>query len=282
MIYRIQAPVVPARSAMKRLLAAAVASASPSSRENKRARGGGEAGGSVRASLVSSDDLVPGRTYNLQTDWKSMGLILSQGRYVLKSSGRKFFVVSLPSGQLLWESDEGVTGEDVAEILRAMTKLDQSIHVNTGTHGTAEGKLETAGGKTADFYLEDLESVRELEDKAKVSLHMVTSQSPPYLPPKANMVINGWCYSHRYGFADKVDYATGRIGEDKHMEGTCLSLPGRLRGIIKSMLGDEAVEDAMEGYIETNCSDTDPELREAAGVTSGELLETFMRSEQKQ
>eukprot|EP00960_Hanusia_phi_P034609 751182-Hanusia_phi.AAC.1 len=271
---------------MKRLFAA-VASAYPSSREMKRARGAGEedgGAGRTRAVPVSSDDLVLGPKYNLQADWKSIGLIQSQGRYVLKSSiESKFFAVSLPSGQLLWESDDPVNGYDVIEILRAMIKLDQSIHVNTGTHGTADGKLETAGGNTMGFYLEDLESVRELEDKAKVSLHMVTSQSPPYLPPKANMVINGWCFSHRYGFADKVDFATGRIGEDKHVEGTCLSLPGRLRDIIKSMLGDEqGVEDAMEGYIETNCSDTDPELRETAGVTSGELLEAFMRSEQKQ
>eukprot|EP00960_Hanusia_phi_P015157 447743-Hanusia_phi.AAC.1 len=68
-----------------------MASAYPSSREQKRARGGGEASGrrgrEPRASLVSSDDLVPGRQYNLQTDWKTLGLMETpQGRYVLKSS----------------------------------------------------------------------------------------------------------------------------------------------------------------------------------------------------
>eukprot|EP00960_Hanusia_phi_P032855 750105-Hanusia_phi.AAC.1 len=64
---------------MKQLFAA-VASANPSSSQQKRARGaGGEIsgrrGGEPRADLVSSDDLVPGPQYKPQTDWKKLGLI---------------------------------------------------------------------------------------------------------------------------------------------------------------------------------------------------------------
>eukprot|EP00960_Hanusia_phi_P030344 748533-Hanusia_phi.AAC.10 len=75
----IRTPTVSFPAAMKRFFAA-VASANPSSREQKRARGaGGETsgrrGGEPRADLVSSDDLVPGPQYTLQTDWKKLGLI---------------------------------------------------------------------------------------------------------------------------------------------------------------------------------------------------------------
>eukprot|EP00960_Hanusia_phi_P030929 748946-Hanusia_phi.AAC.2 len=207
----------------------------------------------------------------------------AQDRYILAESSReqKFFVFTLPSGQLLWESDVRTSAEDATEILRAMSQLDQSVHVNVGTRGTTE---ETSEPPSAAFYLEEgFKSVTELEDKAKVSVHQVTARSAPYLPPQANMVINAWCFSHRYGFADRVDYESGRITEDKHVEGIYMDLPRRLRHIIKSMLGDdEGVEDAMEGYMETNCSNVDPEHRETVGVPSGELLDTFLHNEEKQ
>ena len=234
----------------------------------------------MRGSLTSPDDLVPGPKYTLPTQAKELGLVQTpQGRYVLEASKEKrFFVSSLASGQLLWEADEPVHADDVKEILEAMTALDQSVHVNTGTHGTEDGELQPAGGKTFEFYLEDFGSITELAEKAKVSLHQVTSLYRPCLPPKANMVINGWCYSHRYGFASKVDLATGKIPEDKHVgwKRYC-NLPRRLREVMKSLLGDEeGVDDAMGCYIETCCTSIDPEIRATAGEPSAVLLDRFL------
>ncbi|EKX42446.1 hypothetical protein GUITHDRAFT_141136 [Guillardia theta CCMP2712] len=229
-----------------------------------------------RGIVVSSDDLVLGRKFDLQEDAEALGMIVTpQGRYVLGSSRqRRMFASSLASGQILWESDGPVTEEDVKEVLHAMTRLDQSIHINTGTHGTADGGLLTAGGNTIDFFFEDYRTIKELEQPAKVSIHMVTSQSDPFLPLKANMVINAWCHSCMYGFADKVDIETGRI-----VEWTYGSLPRRLREILKQMLGDEeSVDDAMECFVETSCSETDPDVDATARVSSDHLLDKFMHN----
>ena len=229
-----------------------------------------------RGILVSSDDLVRGRKFDLREDAEALGRIMTpQGRYVLGSSRqRRMFASSLASGQILWESDGLVTKEDVKEVLHAMTRLDQSIHINTGTHGTADGGLLTAGGNTIDFVFEDYRNIKELEETAKVSIHMVTSQSDPFLPLKANMVINAWCYSCMYGFADKVDLETGRI-----VEWTYRTLPRRLREILKQMLGDEeSVDDAMECFVETSCSETDPDVDATARVPSDQLLDKFMHN----
>ncbi|EKX43850.1 hypothetical protein GUITHDRAFT_110301 [Guillardia theta CCMP2712] len=107
---------------------------------------------------------------------------------------------------------------------------------------------------------------------------MVTSQSPPFMPHKANMIINAWCHSHRYGFADKVDLESGKV-----VEWTYGSIPKNLREIIKHTLGDfsESVDEAVDCFIETDCTDSDPEFRQAPGVPSSKLLHSFMHDKRK-
>ncbi|EKX37830.1 hypothetical protein GUITHDRAFT_115970 [Guillardia theta CCMP2712] len=78
----------------------------------------------------------------------------------------------------VWESDDEVIGEGDPRIaVRGKSSRQQGTRRFTSTW----------------------KSIKELKDKEKVSIHQVSSQSDPYLPPKDNMIINAWCYSHGKG-----------------------------------------------------------------------------------
>eukprot|EP00960_Hanusia_phi_P057997 763737-Hanusia_phi.AAC.1 len=88
------------------------------------------------------------------------------------------------------------------------------------------------------------------------------------------MVVNAWCYSHRYGFAEKLDVRTGKVCEEKHQEE--LSIPGI------TVFNDDDVERTLEGFLETKCASLDPELiPQTEGMSSHEVSEKFLRNGSK-
>eukprot|EP00960_Hanusia_phi_P018661 550495-Hanusia_phi.AAC.1 len=96
----------------------------------------------ARKRLAHSDNLTRGPEIDLRSASKRLGLREDKGRF--RQPGCPFFAVALPTGQILWECDERVGAADVKELLVYVTEHQQSMHINTGTHGDEQGNLVSA------------------------------------------------------------------------------------------------------------------------------------------
>eukprot|EP00960_Hanusia_phi_P000235 6389-Hanusia_phi.AAC.1 len=253
----------------------------PIDEKNKRTRHA-----KASRALVHSDCVQPGRFFDLATEAEALGLLeISSGRYVLRESAKRCFVArALPTRQILWESTDQVDEYDVKEIIVAMAKHEQAIHVNTGTHGDKEGSLITDKNDTMSFFIDDYNASKELED-SQVSIHCVTVQSSPFAPRKTNVIINAWCWSERYKFAEKMDPKTGMIPSEKHREHLLNHLPKNMRRVIQEAARDDDcdLDDAEKGYLQTDCTDRDPDLvTPSIRWRPDEVVENFLQDREKQ
>ena len=102
-----------------------------------------------------------------------------------------------------WLAKTTITGKHVKQIVKHIRKYaDDSIHINTGTHGSRNGETIFSndlpeGADLKGFYdvnllLEDLDTIRKIPN---VSIHSMSSYSGDIYPKEANHIINAWCFS---------------------------------------------------------------------------------------
>jgi hypothetical protein len=145
--------------------------------------------------MAHADALIPG-----QGRPEEVGMILRpDGRYALFSESLDFpFRARVRDGQLVWESSEPIGGSHVEKIVANAQRYRQSLHVNTGTHGASDGRtvadaiVDSEGFADSRILEEDIGHILALDN---VSHHPVTTQVDPTYPPRADQVINAWCWS---------------------------------------------------------------------------------------
>ena len=80
-----------------------------------------------------------------------------------------------------------------------MTKLGRDVHINTGGHGSEYGLNPTSSGMSEGaFAMEDFEIAQDKNLGARVSLTIVSEDTPPCVPKNNCDVIYAWCYSIIY------------------------------------------------------------------------------------
>eukprot|EP00960_Hanusia_phi_P051993 761164-Hanusia_phi.AAC.3 len=109
--------------------------------------------------------------------------------------------------------------------------------------------------------MEDFKLISELDEHSQVSIHLVATHARPFAPPRANAIVNAWCYSHQYKFIERIDKKTGEIPpDDKDIEYLCNQLPRDMRRIIQEATKDFSCQDALQGYFEKECTDRNPDM----------------------
>eukprot|EP00960_Hanusia_phi_P004674 135653-Hanusia_phi.AAC.1 len=234
--------------------------------------------------LAHADNLKRGPDIDLRRDGQKYGLREENGRFEFRDC--PFFAVPLPTGQILWESDQKVKDKHVQELFHFVREHHQSMHINTGIHGDEQGNLVSRFDDPRDdpinFTYEDYISIKDHLPDAQVSFHTVAKQAAPFAPDGANMIVNAWCFSSRYGFADKMDPTTGMVPQRMHkLECEFLKLLRSFRCNAASVFHDKDIEKTLEGYIETKCTGTDPEQARTEGISSDEVLDKFLKDASK-
>ncbi len=95
-----------------------------------------------------------------------------------------------------WLAKTTITGKHVKQIVKHIRKYaDDSIHINTGTHGSRNGETIFSndlpeGADLKGFYdvnllLEDLDTIRKIPN---VSIHSMSSYSGDIYPKEANLI----------------------------------------------------------------------------------------------
>lgn len=146
--------------------------------------------------LAHVDTLNDRKPNNKLTEDEFKTLTASEG--LLELSSENPFKPKLVKGQIKWESDNDVYAEDVSEVIRKTSLCNRSIHINTGTHGNAQGKTVLQDISLADvrFIEDDINLAWNLNN---VSVHTVTQNSPPFTSDEyPNLdIIDAWCYSEK-------------------------------------------------------------------------------------
>ncbi|MEM7175291.1 MAG: hypothetical protein AAF443_05135, partial [Chlamydiota bacterium] len=144
--------------------------------------------------LESSSKL---KTASFNTHYENIGLrSLGNDFYTLEGRSERFpfKAYKYPGGNYIWLGTDLIDGNQVLSIVRMAAKYKQSVHINTGTHGSKNG--ETAYTKYSlaekDFTIEDFETALK---HYNVSIHVVSKYSPAIYPNEANQIINAWCDS---------------------------------------------------------------------------------------
>lgn len=128
---------------------------------------------------------------------QKLGLVedrVNKGWYVVKRFKKENpFRIQIQGKQLIWKSFGDVYPIDLKEVADFYRSLPQkrSLHINTGIHGKKEG-IAFTDKNSGNFILQDNE-----EFAGRVSLHNVTSLSPPYTHQMAPHldILDAWCHS---------------------------------------------------------------------------------------
>ncbi|MGE5195768.1 MAG: hypothetical protein ACM3JI_00380 [Anaerolineae bacterium] len=148
---------------------------------------------SYQSRLQAADTLVAS---DFNIDPQKIGMVkLTDGCYTLSTEKKFLFKAKKKrSGQLVWGATAPITAEHVRKIVDLALRFNQSVHINTGTHGDSKGHtiLTKRGLAEIQFAKEDMSYIW---GKHNVSSHIVSSYSGPIYPEKANQVIDAWCFS---------------------------------------------------------------------------------------
>lgn len=98
-------------------------------------------------------------------------------------------------GSIIWRSADPITAKDVIVLAEHLVKFNQSIHINTGTHGTKDGlnAYESKSSILSEgvFLQEDIEDICLKYNN--VSFQVVGTLSSHIYPKGADHVIDAWC-----------------------------------------------------------------------------------------
>lgn len=112
------------------------------------------------------------------------------------------FYAELKEGQIRWRSHMEVNTNHVKEIVAISEQNKRHLHINTGTHGDSQSNTianqgdiyeDTAFQQSAQSARKDFRTVQRSQ---WVSLHLISSLSPPIYPPSID-VLDAWCYSEK-------------------------------------------------------------------------------------
>jgi len=97
-------------------------------------------------------------------------------------------------GQIIWVSVKPISKKHIEKIIKIAAINNQSVHINTGTHGDKKGNtVETEPILSENkFHFEDFYTAYKADD---VSVYKLACEYGPKYPQKANQVINAWCFS---------------------------------------------------------------------------------------
>lgn len=107
----------------------------------------------------------------------------------------KFFGKIISNGTIVWRSPWPISAKDVAVLAEHLIKFDQSIHINTGTHGNKDGlnsfEAKEKSLSEGKFLQEDIEGL--CYTHTNISFQVVSSLTSHIYPEHADHVIDAWC-----------------------------------------------------------------------------------------
>ena len=115
--------------------------------------------------------------------------------------------------QYLWQAIQGCTSPETFEVVaHLVNQHDQSVFLNTGTHGNNLGYTSNDSANVAnraESWIADREVSLILDqrlfiekDRPKMAYQIVTRDSPSVYPAGANHIIDTWCHSFVSRFTD--------------------------------------------------------------------------------
>lgn len=138
--------------------------------------------------------------------------------YFYLTNDNPFIAEQQLDGQIVWKAVDSCVAPEVEALGQFLIGQNQSIHVNTGSHGDHKGNMVSDVFKferpqlqiSADkrFFLEDIFSFRQ--DPTKASVHLISTEAKPIYPERANHVIDAWCFSVKSHFTPERRYLDPR------------------------------------------------------------------------
>ncbi len=122
---------------------------------------------------------------------------------------RSPFVARLRDKQIQWLSIDVVNEKPVKEVIDLIIKSgDHSLHINTGSHGGADGSCITDCPRLGDGMI--INKTYKISDHPNTNLYPVPPGGEPRFPINANHVLIGWCFS--YCTAKKIESLVKELG----------------------------------------------------------------------